>query len=348
MEYSLLLFMVVFFSAFATTLLLTPYIKTLAIKLKAIDEPKARGMHKKSIPRMGGLAIVVGFYISIFIAMPYVEELRTIQVVGFIIGSLLIVIMGIIDDVKQLSAKIKLVIQLIAALVVVYTGTSIEFYNWRIFDNIAFLSPLITVLWIVGLTNAVNFIDGLDGLAAGVTAICSTCMLILCLIANNPLAVIFTASLAGSCLGFIPRNFNPAEIFMGDTGSNFLGFVLAVSSIIGVFKGYAILSVVIAVFALALPILDTAFAMLRRFINRKPIMQADRGHLHHRLVDKGYSQKETVIILYILSIFSGGIAILIALESLMVAFIVFLFVISSLSMVYVYRSRLAKKNNEPE
>lgn len=335
--------MVVFFSAFATTLLLTPYIKTLAKKWGAIDNPKARGMHNKPIPRMGGLAIVIGFYISIFIAMPYVTELRTTQVYGFIIGSLIIVVMGIVDDINELSPKVKFPVQLIAAIIVVYTGTVINFINWEFFSKIAFLSPIITVIWIVGLTNAVNFIDGLDGLAAGVTAICSTCMLILCLLSNNPLAVIFTSSLAGSCLGFLPRNFNPAEIFMGDTGSNFLGFVLAVSSIIGVFKGYAILSIVIALFALALPILDTSFAMLRRFINKKPIMEADRGHLHHRLVDRGFSQKKTVMILYGLSIISGGVAILIALESLTVALIVLLFLASCLSMVYVYRSRLAKK-----
>ncbi|MFV0504876.1 MAG: glycosyltransferase family 4 protein [Lachnospirales bacterium] len=338
-----LVYMVVFFSAFAITLLCTPYVKTLAFKVGAIDNPKKRGIHSVPMPLMGGLAMVLGFFISILIAMPFVVELRTTQVIGFIIGGVIIVIMGILDDIYSLSAKFKFLLQLVVAFIVVMTGTRIDFINWEFFSNIEFLAPIFTVVWIVGLTNAVNIIDGVDGLAAGVTAICSTCMFILCLISNNSLAVIFTASLAGSCLGFLPRNFNPAEIFMGDTGSLFLGYVLAVSSVIGVFKSYAILSIVISVFAMALPILDTSFAMLRRAINKQPIMQADRGHLHHRLIDRGYSQKKTVFLLYALSIMSGALAITIATESIFVAVVVFFSLLACLLMVNIYSNRLNKK-----
>ena len=189
------------------------------------------------------------------------------------------------------------------------------------------ISIPITLFWIVGVTNAVNLIDGLDGLAAGVSSIAAICLMILSMFSPNPIgpvAAILMAALAGSCLGFLPYNFNPAKIFMGDTGSTFLGFVLAVSSIQGLIKGYTAVTILIAVLVLALPIFDTTFAILRRIISRRPIMEADRGHIHHRLVDKGYSQKQAVITLYGISGGFGIIGILLALKDTHMALGVFI------------------------
>jgi UDP-GlcNAc:undecaprenyl-phosphate GlcNAc-1-phosphate transferase len=207
-------------------------------------------------------------------------------------------------------------------------------------------SPIITIIWIVGLINAVNLIDGLDGLAAGVTSIASICIAILCILSGSSVSVILTTTLAGSCLGFLPRNFSPAEVYMGDTGSTFLGYVLAVSSCIGVFKRYAILAILLAVLSMALPILDTGFAMLRRAWNHKPIMSPDRGHLHHRLIDSGYTNKQAVVILYGLSIGSSMIAVLIAVDNFKATLVVLIFFLMLIIMLIAYRQRLMARERE--
>ena len=288
---------------------------------------------------MGGLAIVLGFVASVVVQSPYVQDLRTKQFIGFLVGAAIIVIVGMLDDVYELGAKLKLCMQIIVAVIVVSTGTKIDFIMWPFWQTLKFLSTPITIIWIIGLINAVNLIDGLDGLAAGVTSIASICLMVLCTLSDNMLAVSLTAALAGACLGFLPRNFSPAEIYMGDTGSTFLGYVLAVASCIGVFKSYAILSIVLAVLAMALPIMDTAFAMIRRAINHKPIMMADRGHLHHRLIDAGYTNKQAVAILYGLSIASAVVAILIAMKDYRATIIVFFFFMILLLMMFAYKSR---------
>ncbi len=327
-----------FLIAFVISIVSTPYVKKLAIKLNAVDNPKDRGLHIKPMPRMGGFAIYLGFIISI-ICISFIEDIFSTQLIGLFIGATIIVVIGILDDIHDLPAKIKLAFQIIAALVVIYTGTSIDNIFYPIYVDFHALDTFITLIWIVGITNAVNIIDGVDGLAAGVSTINSIFLMFLCILTGDTLSIFFTSALAGSCLGFLPRNFSPAEIFMGDTGSTFLGFVLAVSSIMGVFKSYALLSLLIATLAIALPILDTGFAVIRRFLTKKPIMQADRGHLHHRLVDRGYSHRKTVIILYTISIFSGLISIAIALKDLTAFIIVAIFLLTSLAMVYVYRKR---------
>ncbi len=339
MTHNWLLYIAAFASAFAVSLLATPFAKKLSIKVGAIDYPKKRGMHKEPIPRMGGVAIVLGFVITMAVLSPFVYELRSMQFVGFIIGALIIVVVGMLDDIYSLSATAKLAFQIVAAVIVIFTGTKIDFVTWPFVANFSFLSVPITLIWIIGVTNAVNLIDGVDGLAAGVSSICALCLLVLCVLSGTPLAVMLTATLAGSCFGFLPRNFSPAEVIMGDTGALFLGFVLSTTSIIGVFKGYAILSVVIAVLVLALPIFDTLFAMIRRALNGKPIMEADRGHLHHRLIDSGLSHSMAVIILYGLSAICGLGAILIALKDIRALLVFFLFIGVMLSMIYVYRKR---------
>lgn len=337
-----LLYITAFAVPFGISLFITPYTKKMASRLGAIDYPKARGMHKEPIPRMGGLAIVAGFMSAMIVLIPLIKEFRTEQFVGFIIGALIIALLGMFDDIYSLDAKLKLAIQIVAAIIAVYSGTRITTSFIPFYDILKSFEIPITIIWIVGLTNAVNLIDGLDGLAAGVSSISALCLMTLCLISGGgtETAVVFTASIAGSCFGFLPRNFNPAEVIMGDTGSTFLGYVLAVSSIIGVFKYYTLLSLGLAVMVLALPILDTAFAMIRRALSGKPIMSADRGHLHHRLIDAGLSPKQTVIILYALSGISGIFAISIAVWDYRAIIVVLIFIAVFVLMVFIYRRRL--------
>lgn len=288
--------------AFVIAFFSTPVAKKIAFKVGAIDQPKDRGVHKNPMPRMGGIAIVFGFMITLLLLSPFMPLLNLKQLLGVTIGAAMIFLLGFFDDIHDLSAKLKLGIQIIAALIVTLCGVRIQFFSWPFLNDSlmhleAFSIP-ITVIWIVGVTNAVNLIDGLDGLAAGVSSIASICLMALSIHSGYPLALLLTATLAGACLGFLPYNFNPATIFMGDTGSTFLGFMLAVISILGLLKSYTAATIFIAVLVLGLPIFDTTFAIVRRFINGKPIMAPDRGHLHHRLIDKGYSHKQAVVTLY--------------------------------------------------
>ncbi len=340
MVHDWLLYIAAFACSFGLSLLMTPVAKKLSKRWGAIDYPKSRGLHKEPIPRMGGLAIVTGFFGAMVVMLPFVGELFSLQFLGFCIGAGMIVLLGMADDIYYLSAKPKFLVQLLAAIVVVATGTVFKVNVWPFTLIPGFLDAPFTVFWIVGLTNAVNLIDGVDGLAAGVSSIGAICLTILCILSGSELAVVFTATIAGSCLGFLPRNFSPAEIIMGDTGSTFLGFVLAVSSIIGVFKSYAFMSVVVGILVLALPIFDTLFAMGRRFANGKPIMSADRGHLHHRLIDAGYSHKSTVITLYGISGAFGIAAIILSTQNLRAILVMLLFLSVFAAMIYVYRKRV--------
>ena len=297
-----IVYVLAFLIAFSISFFTTPLAKKIAFRVGAIDYPKERGVHTKPIPRMGGIAIVLGFMFTLLLVTPFMPLLNLKQFLGVTAGAAIIFILGFFDDIHNLSAKFKLVFQIIAALLVTSSGIKIQFVSWPFLDHslisLQALTTPLTVIWIVGVTNAVNLIDGLDGLAAGVSSIASICLMALSIHSGYPLALILTATLAGSCLGFLPYNFNPATIFMGDTGSTFLGFILAVISVLGLLKTYTFATIFIAVLVLGLPIFDTTFAILRRFLNGKPIMEADKGHLHHRLMDKGYSQKQTVVTLY--------------------------------------------------
>lgn len=288
--------------AFGVSLAATPFVRLLAYKIGAVDIPDARRVHDHPIPRMGGLAIFYGFLISVLCFVPVDKQLR-----GILIGSLIIVSLGIVDDVKQLGAKIKFLIQLFVAVIVVCHGVVIQYISVPSFIsesgilNLGSFAYPITIIWIVGVTNAVNLIDGLDGLAVGVSSISTFSLFFIAVLTGEMQVALIAASLAGGCLGFLPYNFNPAKIFMGDTGSTFLGYMLSIVCIQGLFKGYAIISFIIPFLILGLPIFDTGFAIVRRIWNKKPIMAPDRGHLHHKLMDMGFSQKQTVAILYIIT-----------------------------------------------
>lgn len=292
---------VAFLIAFAAT----PMVISLAHRVNAIDVPKdARRVHKKPTPLMGGLAIFYGFIVSVLCFATLDREST-----GILIGCVIIVIVGIIDDITDMKAIIKLMCQILAAAVVVYSGVRIEhfanpFSGWigppYIVLNF-WVSVAITIFWIVGVCNAVNLIDGLDGLAVGVSSIAALCMLALTLISNNLNIAIITAAVAGAAFGFLPYNFNPAKIFMGDTGALFLGFILACISVQGFLKLSAIISFAIPLLVLGLPIFDTVFAIFRRVSSGRSPMSPDRGHLHHKLLDMGFSQRKTVAILYTLT-----------------------------------------------
>ena len=311
------LFMIfAFIVSFAFTFATTPLVRRFAFKIGAIDIPKDnRRMHKKPTLRIGGLAIIFGFTVA---TLCFAQPSR--QLYGTLAGAAIIAVMGVIDDCKNLPAKLKFVIQIIAALVVVFAGD----IKIDVFTNPNFLSDnpywvlpewlsvTLTVIWIVFITNAVNFIDGLDGLAAGVSAIMSISLVFISIRVGEYSIAILGIALMGSCFGFLPFNFNPAKIFMGDTGSTFLGFMLATLSIQGVFKSYAVISFAVPLLILGLPLFDALFAMIRRILRGQSPMTADRGHLHHRLVDMGFSQKQTVFILYAISGVLGITAVLLA------------------------------------
>ena len=281
----------------------TPLIKLLVRKVGAMDVPKdERRMHHRPIPRMGGLAIFLGFIVSFLI---FGEINREIQ--GILLGAVIIIILGVLDDILTLKALPKFLVQLVAAVIVVLHGCRIEHFLG--FSLPAWLSYPISVIWIVAITNAVNFIDGLDGLAAGVSAISAGTMLVVALLlvpdGTAMISAILLAGIVGACIGFIPFNFNPASIFMGDTGSTFLGFMLASVSIFGLFKTYAVISFAVPFLVLGLPIFDICFAVIRRLAKGQSPMHADRGHVHHRLIDMGFSQKQAVAISYLLSAILG-------------------------------------------
>ncbi len=284
--------------------LLTPKVMDFAHKVGAIDVPKdTRRMHKTPIPRLGGLAIFMGFLGSLLIFGKF-----DLQMLSILLGAMIIVVLGIFDDIVPLGAKFKFVIQIIAASIpVCIGGLKIEFFtNFNPFSDHLYISLGVfaipfTIFWVVGITNAVNLIDGLDGLAAGISSIASLTMLAVALLTGEIGVAITMAALTGGCLGFLPYNFNPAKIFMGDTGSTFLGFILATMSIEGFFKFYAVISFAVPFLILGLPIFDTAFAIIRRVLSGRSPMSPDRGHFHHKLVDMGFNVKQAVAILYAIS-----------------------------------------------
>ena len=300
--------------ALVVSFLATPIVKSFAYKLGAIDVPKdARRMHKVPIPRLGGLAIFLGFIISMLLFCPLDDQIK-----GILLGSVIIVVMGIIDDITPLRAGLKFIVQIFAALIPIYYGVQItcisnpNIFSDHLYWDFGWLSIPITVVWIVGLTNAVNLIDGLDGLAIGVSSISALTMLVIAILVAEPQVAIVMAALVGACIGFMPYNMNPAKIFMGDTGSTFLGYILACITIQGLFKFYAVISFVVPFLILGLPIFDTMFAIIRRISHGQNPMAPDRSHVHHRLIDMGLNQKQAVAVLYVISAILGLSAVVLA------------------------------------
>ena len=320
--------------AFAISFAATPVVKAFAQKMGAIDVPDGkRRVHDHPIPRMGGLAIFLGFLLSVVLFVDITRQVR-----GILLGAVLIVACGAIDDVVNLRAWIKLLVQVAAAVIAVAHGVVIEFFsNPNIFsDNellvLGWLSIPVTVLWIVGITNSVNLIDGLDGLAVGVSTIASVTMFVVALLVSEGNVALLLAALMGACLGFMPYNLNPAKIFMGDTGALLLGYVLSTVSVVGMFKTYALVTFVVPILALFLPLFDTTCSFFRRILRGQSPMHPDRGHLHHRLIDMGLSQKQAVAILYSVSAILGLCAVVLATDG---ALRTWLIVVAALAAVAI-------------
>lgn len=301
---------ITFLVALAVSILVTPVAIRLAPKIGAVDIPlDNRRMHTKTMPRFGGLAIFAGSTAAMLIFLKFDPRVVTI-----VMGGALIYILGVIDDIKHLSAKVKFLGQTFVALIMYVNGIRIEFLtnflgegNSQLGDVLCFI---ITMVWIVGITNTVNLIDGLDGLAAGTAAIASLCIAYTAYIHGTYLAAGAMLALAGATLGFLPYNFYPAKIFMGDGGSLYLGFMLATLSVLGTVKSATLVTMIIPVLVLGVPIFDTFFAIFRRFVNKRPIMEADKGHLHHRLMKLGYGQRRATLMLYGITAIMGVAAVL--------------------------------------
>lgn len=306
----LIRYIVPFVLALVISYALTPSVKKIALRVGAIDKPNARKVHTHVIPRLGGVAIFIGFIVTVLLFAPWQSEL-----IGILIGCTVIVAVGIWDDICNIPARTKLVGQIIAALIPVASGIQIDWLNnpfgtlWVLPEFIAI--PL-TIFWIIGFTNTVNLIDGLDGLAAGVSVIASISIFFITYSMGQDTPALLIAAIAGAALGFLQYNFNPAKIFMGDTGSMLLGYTLSVAAVFGVVKTAATVALVVPIIALGVPILDTLFAIVRRKMSGKPVFQPDKGHLHHRLLALGLSQKQVVLIMYCVSIALGIVSLFVA------------------------------------
>lgn len=303
-----MLYLAAFISSLLLSLLITPVIIRLAKHFNFVDQPGQRKINTKVVASSGGVAIYLAFMIPLKFFLPINNTIT-----GIIVGGSFMLILGLFDDKFEISAPLKFSAQIIGALILVYYGVRINFITNPLggFIYLGIYAIPFTVFWIVSIINTINLIDGLDGLAAGVSIIAVLTLFAVALQEGLLLAPMLAVLLAGSCLGFLRYNFNPAQIFMGDTGSMFIGYIIAAVSITGALKSAAAVTIFVPMLALAVPILDTTFAIVRRIFNDRPIGEADHGHLHHRLLAIGMNQKQAVISVYLISSILGTIAFII-------------------------------------
>ena len=343
---------IAFLLAFIVTFAATPYTIKIAKKVGAVSEEKeGRRAHKKEMPKFGGPAVILGFlvaiiYLLIIMSLEHKIDLFGIKqygmkLIGMFLGIVVISITCVIDDIKGIKPITKLIGQVLAGIVAVIFGIRIDEVKLSFLTTYELqevFSIILTIGWIVIVTNAINLIDGLDGLAAGISVISAISLLIIFVLNGSPLiSILLITALAGALVGFLPFNFAPAKTFIGDTGSNFLGFSLSIISILGVAKTYTAAVIVLPLLALGLPILDTLWAIIRRLIKGKSIkaiFKADNGHLHHLIVAKGFSQKQAVIILYGISATLGLFAIIILESGIWKALSFLLMVLVALGLAY--------------
>lgn len=296
---------------------LTPVVRMLALRVGAVSVPGGRHVHREPIPRLGGIALYVAFLVPL-IGLFFVEAgvAETVvassrRVVGVALGATIMLAVGAIDDLRSLRALHKLLAQLLVAAVAYAAGFRIEAVELPLVGTLEMgvLAAPLTMFWIVGIVNAVNLIDGLDGLAGGVVFFAALTNLVVAILTGSHLAALMSAATIGAVLGFLFHNFNPARIFMGDSGSYFLGYTLAVTSLSGIPRASAAVALLVPVLALGVPIFDVLFSMVRRFLERRPLFSPDRGHIHHRLLDAGITHRRAVLILYAVCAVLAGTAI---------------------------------------
>lgn len=356
---------IAFMIAFMTSFMATPHTINFAKKLGAVDTPKDnRRINKITMSRLGGLAVILGFIVSItylLIVMSIEKNINIMKddmltkLIGFILGGLVIGIVCFIDDIKNIKAIYKLLAQIVASIIVINFGIKIDYIDIIKIDssNVLFYD-ILTIFWIVGITNAMNLIDGLDGLSTGISIISCVSLIIIFSLNGSPIiSIVLITALCGSLVGFLPYNFNPAKTFIGDTGSNFLGYCLSIISILGIAKTYTAIVIVAPLIVLALPVFDTVFAVIRRIIkgkSLKAIIQPDAGHLHHKMLQKGFTQKQAVLILYGLSATFGMFAIILLDSGIWKALSFALIIIVIIAMGYkeFFKQRLLSDISEDE
>ena len=356
---------IAFLLAFITAFVITPYTIRLAKKTGAVDIPADRRVNKKPMPRLGGLAVIAGFLISaiyLIISMyiekkiDFTQDVLIPKLIGFFVGLIILTITCFVDDVKGIKPIVKLAGQILAAIAVVKSGLLIDNFTIPFKENNLVLnevfSYILTIGWIVGITNAINLIDGLDGLSSGITLIACISLLIIFSLNESPLiAIVLITALAGAIVGFLPYNFNPAKTFIGDVGANFMGYAIAVISILGVAKTYTLIVIIAPIIVLALPIFDTLWAIVRRIIKTKSlkgVFKADNGHLHHKLMARGYTQRQSVFILYGVTATLGMVAIILLDSGIWKAVSFALLVIAIVAIGYKDILHLREEENEPE
>lgn len=308
------MYVIGFIASCTLALIATPLVKKFAFWVGAISVPNHRSVHTKNMPLMGGLAIFLSFAVVYVAVALYTGQYDIDVMLGMLIGGAIIVIVGAVDDRYNISPKLKLLGQVAGASVVTSFGLYINYVQLPFGDAISlnkWVGVIITIIWIVGVSNAVNLIDGLDGLSAGVSGIGTFTIFVLAVITQNWPVALLSAVLLGSIIGFLFFNFHPASIFMGDTGSLFLGFSLATLSVLG-FKSATIISFLVPILILGVPLSDTFLAIIRRKMHNKPISVADKGHLHHCLMDLGFNMRKTVLIIYGVAAFFGSCAMLLS------------------------------------
>jgi UDP-GlcNAc:undecaprenyl-phosphate GlcNAc-1-phosphate transferase len=302
-------------ASFALVYLLMPLLRKVALKTGFVDMPNARKLHKEPIPVLGGAGMFIGFVVTISLVEAFVGEFDKTYF-GILLGGSMLFLVGLIDDYwktqgKDFPAWPRLLTQIASAIVLILFDVKVEsltipwidlpYYSF-VDHNMEWVSYIVTVLWVVAITNMLNFLDGVDGLAGGIASISATTLLFVALLTENDALAFYPVALIGVCLAFLRYNFHPARIFMGDQGATFLGFTLAAISIDGAFKSAALVSVVVPVLALGVPILDTMVVFYRRIKARRPIYSADKNHTFHTLMRSGMNQVQTVSFMYLLGI----------------------------------------------
>ncbi|MDD3392068.1 MAG: MraY family glycosyltransferase [Bacilli bacterium] len=295
-------------------------IKKLAFQINAVDMPRNRHIHNKPMPKLGGLGIFLGFLLGFMI-----YDKPTPQMNSILIGSFIIILTGIIDDIVELKPSAKLIGQIVAASIIAFYGQILlaNIDAFGIYINFGIFSYIITIVFILGCINCINLIDGLDGLASGISGIYFTTIAIIALIQDKSgLDFVLTIIMLGSTLGFLVHNFNPATIFLGDSGSMFLGFIISIIALLG-FKNITMSSLIVPLLVLAIPILDTLFAIIRRLLKGQSISTADKFHIHHQLLNRNFSQKATVLIIYAVDVLFAIASIVYVLKDALLGYIIY-------------------------
>lgn len=315
---------VAFLLALALSWVLTPWIRRVAIRLNVMVHPGGRRVHVRPMPLWGGAAIYMAFLVASLVTIGLLHWRfkldMPVPVIGTLVASAIIVVAGMLDDMKEWPAKTQIAVIVVAALVLAAFEVRIVNVTDPFHSNkLIMLSPLwswaLTLVWVFAVTKTVDFMDGLDGLAAGIGAIAAGVLAIMAVYkahSQAPASIpVIAIALCGACIGFLRFNFNPAKIFMGTGGSQFIGFMLAAISILGAFKGAAAMAIALPVLVLGVPLFDGIFVAIRRLLNGQPLHIADKTHLHHRLMDRGFSQKQAVLLVWGISLFLGVTALVI-------------------------------------